>query len=361
MEYHYCNPSSLTTSSTTSSSSSSVLSYSGSLTLTNKQQCSPPFKYKGVVPQPNGRWGAQLYNSNKRVWIGTYDTQHQAANAYDMAIIRFRGAQAITNFPIHHYGRPHLKFLATLTQARVIDMLRNHTYEDELARFIRAHNREKKNSQMGLDQSSTVRELMFKKVLTPSDVGRLHRLVIPKHHAESYLPKIAHDYNGENVGRETMLCFEDGKKDRIWRFKYCYWKSSQNYVLTKGWGEFVKDKGLKPGDTLLFHSSNSDTNIEGSSDNNSKRLFIDHTRCKEQADVVKDATVSNDSATSSSSDRGSDNGNGEIALSSSNVVIRLFGVDICPLVRTVVTVGCDRMQELDGGGDARCPISTMSG
>uniref|UniRef100_A0A0E0JDV3 AP2/ERF domain-containing protein n=1 Tax=Oryza punctata TaxID=4537 RepID=A0A0E0JDV3_ORYPU len=28
-------------------------------------------RYKGVVPQPNGRWGAQIYERHARVWLGT--------------------------------------------------------------------------------------------------------------------------------------------------------------------------------------------------------------------------------------------------------------------------------------------------
>ncbi|KAL2906495.1 AP2/ERF and B3 domain-containing transcription factor RAV1 [Bienertia sinuspersici] len=338
MDYHYSDLSSQTISSTTSSSS--TLSYSISLTPKKKQRSSSSCKYKGVVPQPNGRWGAQLYNGNKRVWIGTYDTQHQAAHAYDMAVIRFRGAQAMTNFPIRHYDKHHVEFLATHTQARVIDMLRNHTYEDELARFMRsrlAQNQTKGSGQAGLESGSTIRELLFKKVMTHSDVGRLHRLVIPKHQAESYLPKIAHTRDYKNVGGEVMLSFEDGKKDRMWRFKYCYWKSSQNYVLTKGWGEFVKDKGLKPGDTVSFY-----TNLVES--DKSKRFSIDHISCKEVvAKEVSDDSVATGSTTSSrngnnNSNSDDDNGNAEVAFSSSNLVIRLFGYDICPLIPPVVNL-----------------------
>ena len=29
-------------------------------------------RYKGVVPQPNGRWGAQIYERHARVWLGTF-------------------------------------------------------------------------------------------------------------------------------------------------------------------------------------------------------------------------------------------------------------------------------------------------
>ncbi|KAJ0714713.1 putative transcription factor B3-Domain family [Helianthus annuus] len=86
---------------------------------------------------------------------------------------------------------------------------------------------------------------MFEKPLTPSDVGKLNRLVIPKQHAENYFP-LADQQKG------LVLCFED-ETGTLWRFRYSYWNSSQSYVLTKGWSRFVKDKRLDAGDVVLFH------------------------------------------------------------------------------------------------------------
>ncbi|RZS09472.1 hypothetical protein BHM03_00040553 [Ensete ventricosum] len=73
------------------------------------------------------------------------------------------------------------------------------------------------------------------------------RLVIPKHHAEKYLP-----FDGEAGGeRGPLLSFED-ESGKPWRFRYSYWSSSQSYVLTKGWSRFVKEKGLDAGDLVSF-------------------------------------------------------------------------------------------------------------
>ncbi|KAM7531544.1 hypothetical protein LguiB_034954 [Lonicera macranthoides] len=88
---------------------------------------------------------------------------------------------------------------------------------------------------------------MFEKPLTPSDVGKLNRLVIPKQYAEKYFPLAAAD-SGE---KGFLLCFEDDS-GKPWKFRYSYWSSSQSYVLTKGWSRFVKEKRLDAGDVVFF-------------------------------------------------------------------------------------------------------------
>ncbi|KAK3447017.1 B3 domain-containing protein At2g36080 [Eucalyptus grandis] len=105
------------------------------------------------------------------------------------------------------------------------------------------------------EPSPAEKEPMFEKPLTPSDVGKLNRLVIPKQHAEKHFPL---------VGEATQqLSFED-ESGKWWRFRYSYWSSSQSYVLTKGWSRFVKDKRLDAGDVVLFHRDRADA----------ERLFI---------------------------------------------------------------------------------------
>ncbi|PWA59822.1 DNA-binding pseudobarrel domain-containing protein [Artemisia annua] len=88
---------------------------------------------------------------------------------------------------------------------------------------------------------------MFEKPLTPSDVGKLNRLVIPKQHAEKHFPISS----SEDQQKGLLLTFED-ELGKLWRFRYSYWNSSQSYVLTKGWSRYVKDKRLDAGDVVLF-------------------------------------------------------------------------------------------------------------
>ncbi|CAN6979282.1 unnamed protein product [Brassica oleracea var. botrytis] len=109
------------------------------------------------------------------------------------------------------------------------------------------------------------REHMFDKVVTPSDVGKLNRLVIPKQHAERYFPL---DSSSNEKG--LLLNFED-LTGKSWRFRYSYWNSSQSYVMTKGWSRFVKDKKLDAGDIVSFLRCVGDTERDS-------RLFIDWRR-----------------------------------------------------------------------------------
>jgi len=94
---------------------------------------------------------------------------------------------------------------------------------------------------------------LFEKPLTPSDVGKLNRLVIPKQHAERYFPLGGAGGVGGGDGSEKglLLAFED-EAGKPWRFRYSYWTSSQSYVLTKGWSRYVKEKRLDAGDVVCF-------------------------------------------------------------------------------------------------------------
>lgn len=102
---------------------------------------------------------------------------------------------------------------------------------------------------------------MFEKPLTPSDVGKLNRLVIPKQYAEKYFP-----LDSESGEKGLLLNFED-ESGKAWRFRYSYWTSSQSYVLTKGWSRYVKEKRLEAGDVVYFERIHG---IDGTGD----RLYI---------------------------------------------------------------------------------------
>ncbi|XP_076901277.1 ethylene-responsive transcription factor WRI1-like [Bidens hawaiensis] len=63
--------------------------------------------YRGVAKHHhNGRWEARLglLKGKKYTYLGTFATQEEAAEAYDLAAIRYRGGAAITNFDLSRYS-----------------------------------------------------------------------------------------------------------------------------------------------------------------------------------------------------------------------------------------------------------------
>ncbi|KAJ8773914.1 hypothetical protein K2173_009345 [Erythroxylum novogranatense] len=63
-------------------------------------------KYRGVARHHhNGRWEARIGRvfGNKYLYLGTYATQEEAATAYDMAAVEYRGLNAVTNFDLSRY------------------------------------------------------------------------------------------------------------------------------------------------------------------------------------------------------------------------------------------------------------------
>jgi hypothetical protein len=126
------------------------------------------------------------------------------------------------------------------------------------------------------------REHLFEKPLTPSDVGKLNRLVIPKQHAERHFPLGGGDGNGNEKG--LLLEFDD-EAGRPWRFRYSYWVSSQSYVLTKGWSRYVKEKRLDAGDVVRFDR------VRGAGVGAADRLFICCRRRGERAAAASAAAT----------------------------------------------------------------------
>ena len=51
-----------------------------------------------------GRWEARVgVPGSKHVYLGLYDTEEEAARAYDSSLVRLRGSAAATNFALSEY------------------------------------------------------------------------------------------------------------------------------------------------------------------------------------------------------------------------------------------------------------------
>ncbi|CAK7339214.1 unnamed protein product [Dovyalis caffra] len=223
-------------------------------------------RLKGIVQQQNGHWGAQIYANHQRIWIGTFNTEKEAAMAYDSMAIRLRSTDLHRNFPWTDRNIQEPNFQNQYSTEAILNMIRDGSYQQNFEDFLRKQTQREEiggsgdglNGRMvhGDEQFSCIR--LFQKELTPSDVGKLNRVVIPKKFAVKYLPYILKNVEGDgaplNAGVEdTELIFYD-RLMKSWKFRYCYWRSSQSFVFTKGWNRFVKEKKLKEKDIITFYT-----------------------------------------------------------------------------------------------------------
>lgn len=96
-------------------------------------------------------------------------------------------------------------------------------------------------------ESNSEKTPSFAKTLTQSDANNGGGFSVPRYCAETIFPRL--DYNAEPPV-QTILA-KDVHGD-VWKFRHIYRGTPRRHLLTTGWSNFVNQKKLVAGDSIVF-------------------------------------------------------------------------------------------------------------
>ncbi|KAJ4799408.1 AP2/B3 transcription factor family protein [Rhynchospora pubera] len=206
----------------------------------------PISQYRGVLRLKNHKWGAQICKNKQHIWLGNFSNELEAAKTYDLAAQALYGYRATTNFktlsPSDGSAWAELLVLRSHTTAEIVNMLQMRTYafnqclhKDQIQHMQRRHNA---SGQLVMKRNQ--HELLFRRVISLSDIETHTRLRIPRQQTSKYLPFGV---------RRGMVQFED-EGGKLWKFQYTSWRGFHN--LKSGWAYFARKKRIKQGDIISF-------------------------------------------------------------------------------------------------------------
>ncbi|XP_074364147.1 AP2/ERF and B3 domain-containing transcription factor At1g51120-like [Apium graveolens] len=202
---------------------------SGSNSLSHNQSCTKRARhdktihsssFKGVVALMNGNWAARVYVNHNWICKGIFKTEEEADMAYESTTAKLLIDSLDKNLPNTDNIAQEPNFQKQVCIADSLSCRSVNIFEAQR-------------------QQDCTRTRLFEKVLNPSDVGRLSRIVIPKIYASCF-PCDSHE-----------LAFYD-QSMTLWNFRYGVCKGSNSHVLSSGWKDFVQAKDLRSADKVIF-------------------------------------------------------------------------------------------------------------
>lgn len=175
--------------------------------------------------------------------------------AYDSAAIKLRNGPTHRNYPPTEVTARESVFQNNFTTEAILNMIKDGSYAAKFTDFLMVQDRQGPRLAFFRENPGFNLRQLFQKELTPSDVSKLNRLVIPKKYALKYFPRISDvkEESKEDGIYDLELTFYD-RSMNSWKFRYCYWKSSQSFVFTRGWNRFAREKGLRATDRVIFYA-----------------------------------------------------------------------------------------------------------
>ncbi|CAN8326556.1 unnamed protein product [Cochlearia groenlandica] len=113
--------------------------------------------------------------------------------------------------------------------------------------FLDHHNEYIDGEDSNVFDSNSDKSPSFAKTLTQSDANNGGGFSVPRYCAETIFPRL--DYNAEPPV-QTILA-KDVHGD-VWKFRHIYRGTPRRHLLTTGWSNFVNQKKLVAGDSIVF-------------------------------------------------------------------------------------------------------------